>query len=70
MERDYAALLDDGDHAAEGFENDYRDIAELLRGYRGRVLDIGGGNGIARHWLTPETEYVLLEPSPMWEDPR
>jgi SAM-dependent methyltransferase len=70
MERDYAALLDDGEQLAEGFENDYRDIAELLRGYRGRVLDIGGGNGVARHWLTPEAEYVLLESSLMWEDPR
>jgi SAM-dependent methyltransferase len=70
MEQDYGVLLDDGAHAAEGFENDYRDIAALLREYRGRVLDIGGGNGVARHWLPPKTDYVLVESSPIWEDRR
>jgi SAM-dependent methyltransferase len=70
MEREYSELLDDGDHAAVGFENDFRDIAALLQGYRGRILDIGGGIGIARNWLASDEDYVLLEPSLMWRDAR
>jgi len=70
MEREYDVLLDDADHAAEGYENDFRGIADLLAQYRGRILDIGGGTGVARHWLREVSEYVLLEPSLMWRDPR
>jgi SAM-dependent methyltransferase len=70
MEHEYSDLLDDGDHAAIGFENDFRDIAELLQTYSGRLLDIGGGIGIARHWLPADIDYVLLEPSLMWRDAR
>lgn len=70
MERDYLALLDHGDALADGFENDFRDIAALLKHYHGRVLDVGGGTGIARHWLPPDVEYALLEPSLMWRDER
>jgi len=70
MEREYSDLLDDGDHPAVGFENDFREIAALLQGYGGRILDIGGGNGIARHWLSSDEDYVLLEPSLMWRDGR
>jgi SAM-dependent methyltransferase len=70
MEREYESLLEDADHAAEGYENDFRGIAELLGRFSGRVLDIGGGNGIARHWLPDAADYMLLEPSLMWRDPR
>jgi ubiquinone/menaquinone biosynthesis C-methylase UbiE len=70
MERDYLALLDQGDALPEGFENDFRDIADLLQRCRGRVLDVGGGCGIARHWLPRGVEYVLVEPSPIWRDER
>jgi SAM-dependent methyltransferase len=70
MLREYDELLDDGDHAARGFENDYRDIAPLLATYRGRILDIGGGIGVTRHWLAKDVDYVLVEPSLMWQDRR
>jgi SAM-dependent methyltransferase len=70
MEREYDALLDDGDHAALAFENDYRGIVEILRACAGRVADIGGGIGVTRHWLPGGVRYVLVEPSEMWRDRR
>jgi SAM-dependent methyltransferase len=70
MAREYAELLDDGDHAARGFENDYGDIAGILAGYRGRIVDIGGGVGVTRHWLESDEKYVLVEPSLTWQDDR
>jgi SAM-dependent methyltransferase len=70
MAREYDELLNDGDHAARGFENDYRDISNLLASYHGRIVDIGGGIGVTRHWLPPQSEYVLVEPSLMWHDSR
>ena len=70
MERDYLAQLENGHALAEGFENDFRHIAHLLQEYRGRILDVGGGSGIARQWLPPDVEYLLLEPTPMWRDQR
>jgi SAM-dependent methyltransferase len=70
MERDYGQLLDDGDHAARGFENDYGAIASILRECEGRILDVGGGIGVTRHWLADDREYVLLEPSDIWQDAR
>jgi SAM-dependent methyltransferase len=70
MEREYQELLEDGDHAARGFENDYGAIAPLLASYRGRIVDIGGGVGVTRHWLPRPSSYVLVEPSMMWRDKR
>ena len=70
MEREYDALLDDGDHAARAFENDYRNIAHILRDCRGRVLDVGGGIGVTREYLPANHRYVLVEPSDLWRDPR
>jgi SAM-dependent methyltransferase len=70
MAREYDSLLDDGDHAARGFHNDYGAIAGLLARCAGRVLDVGGGVGVTRHWLPATAEYVLLEPSDGWADPR
>ena len=70
MEREYRQLLDDGDHAARAFENDYRNIEHILRDCRGRVLDVGGGIGVAREWLPANHRYVLVEPSDLWRDPR
>lgn len=70
MEREYDTLLDDGDHAARAFENDYRTIAGILRECTGRILDVGGGIGVTREWLPADDDYVLLEPSDLWRDRR
>jgi ubiquinone/menaquinone biosynthesis C-methylase UbiE len=70
MAHEYDVLLNDGDHAAVAFENDYRGIAPLLASCRGRVADIGGGVGVTRHWLSRDAHYVLVEPSEIWRDQR
>lgn len=54
--------------ASQCFDHDYVSYARDLAGLRGLVLDIGGGNGIVRHYLSPDVDYVNLEPSPAWLD--
>jgi len=70
MEQEYDTLLNDGNHPSVAFENDYGHLARLLTSYRGLVADVGGGAGVTRHWLPADSDYVLIEPSRMWRDPR
>ena len=70
MECEYDHLLNDGDHAARAFQNDYRTIAGILRECEGRILDVGGGIGVTREWLSSDEGYVLVEPSDLWSDSR
>jgi SAM-dependent methyltransferase len=70
MIRSYDELLGDRDHTVLGYRNDYTPCAPLLAQYSGRILDVGGGNGIARHFLIPGVKYGALEPSLEWLDPR
>jgi SAM-dependent methyltransferase len=70
MTRAYEELLTDRDHTILGYRNDYTPCAPLLANYSGRILDLGGGRGITRHFLSPEVEYVVLEPSLEWMDPQ
>lgn len=68
MDGAYAELAEDREHALLAWQSDYGPLGERLGRCEGRVLDVGGGNGIARHWLPPGTEYVDLEPSRAWRD--
>lgn len=52
--------------AAFMFSNDYAEIAHVLRTYHGRVLDVGGGCGIAKAHLPDDAEYINLEPATEW----
>ena len=70
MEHEYDALLDDGDHAARAFQNDYRTIGALLDECKGRIVDVGGGIGVTREWLGSAEHYVLVEPGDIWRDSR
>ena len=54
--------------AAACFENDYRVYAGVLGTLSGRVLDIGGGNGVVRHYLGEGVQYIDLEPDLGWLD--
>jgi ubiquinone/menaquinone biosynthesis C-methylase UbiE len=36
---------------------------------QGRVLDVGGGAGIAARFLPPEIAYVVVDPSEIWSTP-
>ncbi len=64
----YRELLEDREHAILAYRSDYDPLAPALARYAGRILDLGGGNGIARHWLPGEAQYVSLEPSLGWLD--
>ncbi|MGH7367271.1 MAG: methyltransferase domain-containing protein [Candidatus Rokuibacteriota bacterium] len=64
----YRELLATPRDAAVCFERDYRPHAALIGALAGRVLDIGGGNGLARHYLSDGVQYVVLEPDLAWLD--
>lgn len=59
-----AALGDQG--ARSGLVRDYELIAPLLASCSGRVLDLGGGLGMARQFLRPTCDYVVLDPCANW----
>ncbi len=66
MERSYDELAADPEHARLAYRNDLGDYAGRLARCEGRVLDVGGGQGLVRHYLAAATEYVVLEPSLSW----
>ena len=69
MEESYRELLRDPDLTVLGYRNDYGPFAPLLTGYDGQVLDVGGGNGVARHYLPAQAKYVVVDPSLDWLRP-
>jgi SAM-dependent methyltransferase len=66
MEGWYRDLISDRDRAVGCFQFDYSPYATLLRELTGRVLDLGGGIGVTRHFLPPATQYAVLDPSLDW----
>ena len=64
----YRDLLATPADAAACFEQDYRAYAGILQTLSGRVLDIGGGNGVVRHYLGATVQYIALEPDLAWLD--
>jgi SAM-dependent methyltransferase len=67
--RYYRALLDDPVAATKAFAADFESLRASLASLRGRLLDVGGGNGLVRDYLPAVTEYVSLDPDPAWVDP-
>jgi SAM-dependent methyltransferase len=66
MEGWYNDLVSDPENARELFVHDYAPYASYLANLSGLVLDIGGGIGITRHYLVPNTPYIVLDPSLTW----
>ena len=66
MEQWYRQLLTTSDAAIACFDHDYKPCATFLERLNGRVLDLGGGAGITRHFLTPGVDYIVLDPSLEW----
>lgn len=66
MEAWYRGLLADQAEAVYCFKHDYTPYAPLLATLSGRVLDVGGGNGIVRHYLPNVAHYISLDPSLDW----
>lgn len=70
METAYRDLIADPAHARLAYQYDFGPFAAVLAEWRGRVLDIGGGNGLVRHVLPPGCEYISLDPGVAWlEEP-
>jgi SAM-dependent methyltransferase len=64
----YRKLLETPKEAAQAFTTDFNLLRDRLSTFRGRVLDVGGGNGLARAYLPVDAEYVCLEPERFWLD--
>ncbi|PWT82890.1 MAG: hypothetical protein C5B57_07925 [Blastocatellia bacterium] len=62
----YRDLVADPPHAARAYHYDFDSYVAHLTTYSGRVLDIGGANGLVRHFLAPGVDYVSLDPSVEW----
>lgn len=71
MEEWYRTLLQDGAGRAEAaLVSDYAPFQEDLGRLRGRVLDVGGGAGLARRYLHGSVEYHVIDPAPVWDEPQ
>ena len=66
MAASYRDLITDPPQAARAYHHDFDSYVTQLRAYSGRLLDIGGGNGLVRHFLAPEVDYISLDPSAEW----
>lgn len=66
MESWYDGILANPDAAIRAFNYEYAPYQPLLADLSGRVLDLGGGNGLVRHFLPPAVDYVSLDPSLAW----
>lgn len=70
MEQWYDQLAANPAEAYYCFTHDYAPYAPILAELSGSVLDIGGGNGIVRQFLSKDTKYVVIDPSLDWLDPK
>jgi SAM-dependent methyltransferase len=66
MEDWYRILIANRRAAADCFRVDYTPYASLIGTLPGRVLDVGGGMGLTRHFLHAATDYVVVDPSLEW----
>jgi SAM-dependent methyltransferase len=68
MEAWYHELLQHGAQKAEDeLMWEHRPYAERLSQFRGRVIDVGGGAGIARRFLPVEVDYWVVDPGDCWQ---
>ena len=66
MAKSYKDLIADPLQAARAYRCDFDSYVTHLGAYSGRVLDIGGGNGLVRHFLPPHVDYISLDPATEW----
>lgn len=66
MEDWYQAFLAGSDREQTLIE-EYRPHAAFLAALRGRVLDVGGGAGVAARFLDPSIDYVVVDPLQSWQ---
>ena len=62
----YREFIQNPPRAIASLQQEYEPHAPTLATLTGDVLDIGGGAGIARHYLRQAQHYVVLDPSVAW----
>lgn len=65
----YDRLFEGKEEAIATLHGHYDPFTALLSSFSGRVLDIGGGNAFARRFISPDSEYICLDPSAAWLRP-
>jgi ubiquinone/menaquinone biosynthesis C-methylase UbiE len=68
MADSYRDLVADPEHAVLAYRSDLEPYRALLADASGRVLDVGGGNGLVRAVLPRGVDYVSLDPLLDWLD--
>lgn len=66
MEDWYKDLMTNPVSANDCFTGDYAPFADFLTHLSGNILDVGGGIGIPRNYLSSNTNYVVVDPSIEW----
>ncbi|MBD1918185.1 MULTISPECIES: class I SAM-dependent methyltransferase [Cyanophyceae] len=66
MEIWYQNLIVSPKQASYCLLNDYVPFEPTLNSMSGKVLDVGGGVGLVRHYLPSNTQYIVLDPSLDW----
>src|SRR5205814_10077165 len=64
----YQNLSRHPDDAASCFKGDYGSLSATLITYRGHVLDLGGGFGLAQSFTSDEAFHTVVDPSDEWLD--
>jgi ubiquinone/menaquinone biosynthesis C-methylase UbiE len=68
METWYHEFLGQGAEEAERtLMWEHRPYAERLSRFRGRVIDVGGGAGLARRFLSENVDYWVVDPGQCWQ---
>ena len=57
------------DSREQALLEDYAPHRALLGSLAGRVIDVGGGAGIAARFLRPGVEFTVVDPSDVWDSP-
>lgn len=68
MEDWYSQLLKN-EQPEHVLAEDYAPHSQFLQSLSGRVLDVGGGAGIAARYLQHDVSYVVVDPSDVWHAP-
>lgn len=66
MEIWYQDLVASSDQASYCLLSDYTPFESILNSLSGKVLDIGGGVGLVRHYLPSSNQYIVIDPSLDW----
>ncbi|MFQ4139750.1 glycosyltransferase [Nodosilinea sp. PGN35] len=66
MESWYKDLIASPSNASACLLSDYTPFTTFLNSLSGKILDVGGGVGLVRHYLSHNTEYTVLDPSLDW----